>query len=72
MSTPDHTYTASKSSAKPLGKRDDKSHDVSVALRRYHLVLWFAAAFVGIAIAVIACSLVCRGLHGGHRHLGNH
>jgi hypothetical protein len=50
MSTPDHTYTASKSSAKPLGKRDDKSHDVSVALRRYHLVLWFAAVCVGIAI----------------------
>jgi cardiolipin synthase len=50
MSTPDHTYTASKSRAKPLGKRNDKSHDVSVALRRHHLVLWFAAACVGIAI----------------------
>ena len=50
MSTPDHTYTASKSRAKPLGKRNDKSHDVSVVLRRHHLVLWFAAACVGIAI----------------------
>src|SRR4051794_3577506 len=50
MSTSEHTVTRPR--AKPLRQRksDEKSHDIAVALRRYHLVLWFAAACVGIAI----------------------
>jgi cardiolipin synthase len=51
MSTREHTYTAAKSRAKPLRKSHEKSHDIAVALRRHHIVLWFAAACVGIAIS---------------------
>jgi len=50
MSTPDHTYTVSKLRAKPLREKNDKSHDIAVALRRHHFLLWFAAACVGVAI----------------------
>ncbi len=50
MSTPDHTYTVTKPGAKPLRKKHDKSHEIAVALRRHHLLLWFAAACIGLAI----------------------
>jgi cardiolipin synthase A/B len=50
MSTREHTYTVTKSRAKPLRKRDHKSHDLGFALRRHHVLLWFAAACVGLAI----------------------
>jgi hypothetical protein len=50
MSTPDRTYPVTKSRAKPHRKREDKSHGFRPVLRRHHLVLWFAAACVGIAI----------------------
>lgn len=50
MSTPDHTYTVTKPRAKPLRQKNEKSHDIAVALRRHHVLLWFAAACVGIAI----------------------
>jgi cardiolipin synthase A/B len=50
MSTPDHTYTVSKPRATPLREKNDKSHDIAVALRRHHFLLWFAAACVGVAI----------------------
>src|SRR5512140_1001930 len=55
MSTPDHTYTVSKPRAnplreKPLRQKNDKSHEIAVALRRHHVLLWFAAACVGLAI----------------------
>jgi cardiolipin synthase len=55
MSTPDHSYTVTKSRAKPLRekplrKKNDKSHEIAVALRRHHVLLWFAAACVGLAI----------------------
>ena len=50
MSTPDRTYPVTKSRVKPRRKSEDKSHGVRPVLRRHHLVLWFAAACVGIAI----------------------
>lgn len=50
MSTREPTYTATRSRAKPLHESHEKSHDIAVALRRHHLVLWFTAACVGIAI----------------------
>jgi len=50
MSTREHTYTVTKSKAKPLHERGEKSHQVAFALRRHHFLLWFAAACVGLAI----------------------
>ena len=39
-----------KPRAKPLRQKNEKSHEIAVALRRHHFLLWFAAACVGLAI----------------------
>jgi cardiolipin synthase len=50
INIPDHKRIMAKLKTNPRHQNHEKSHDLAVALRRHHLVLWFAAACVGIAI----------------------